>query len=313
VALRGFADDGWTTVRRAAELARAGGVLTPAHLLIAITQTASFAGPPLSGELLRLDDLDENADGADGGVSTDLLAGQVMGTAHAFGERRGEATGAAHLLVAILDQASPEVAALLQRADVDRTALRARALAVLGASVDTPRLPMAELPPAGTVDRPPLPLEQLPADAWEQLVARRQRLPLRKLRTISDWHAISANEQRAVRRLADRGRLTDDQRYSLLHLHHEEVQRLAAEARPAVVPAPAARSAESRLVAKAGWRPNARRRRLIPLGWRAWLGKPPYLGQSVMASLDPPAMSPLRCRHISQETVNAFCRRTSDL
>src|SRR6476659_1974397 len=69
--------------------------------------------------------------------------------------------------------------------------------------------------PAGTHGTAPIPIDQLPAAVWAQLVERQARLPIAWVHSRLDWYAVSGNDQRAVWRLADRHRLTDDERYSL--------------------------------------------------------------------------------------------------
>jgi hypothetical protein len=264
-----FTVDGWAAVVRAGELARTGGVLAPAHLLVAITQTASFAAPALSGDVL-----DERGpaggNSAHGGVVSDLLTGQAIGTANDFARRRRQPTAAAHLLVALVDQGSDSVTTVLQRAKRDPAVRRAASLASLGYLSTEPRLPLAPLPAAGTNGRQPLPLAELSSQAWAQLVSRQGRLPLSRLHTTVDWLAINLNEQRAVLRLADQLRLDDDQRYSLLHRHLDEAQRRGAIAAPSVVRPP--RSEPAPILVKGGSVPGRRRRGPVPIGWRAWLG-----------------------------------------
>ncbi|MDA8301514.1 MAG: Clp protease N-terminal domain-containing protein [Actinomycetota bacterium] len=163
-------------------------------------------------------------------MQTQQAAGQLA-------SERGEVEGPEHLFLALIDQAEPEAVNMLGRAGLDVRALRKTALDILGAPPDLPPVALPPLTPAGTMGRPALPVEQLDADAWGVLCWRQERLPLARLRRRDDWHALAALESRAAWRVADRFGVDDDQRYSLLVRHSQEVERLAYAARPAVVEA----------------------------------------------------------------------------
>jgi hypothetical protein len=124
------------------------------------------------------------------------------------------------------------------------------------------------------MDRAPLPLEQLPLEVWEELRRRQDCLPLRRLRHRSDWNAISLNEQRAALRLAAKHHLDEDQSYSLLNHHHEEVQRRAANAAPALVATPSFKSTGFAVepIAVITRRSATRYSRVVPTGWMTWFG-----------------------------------------
>jgi hypothetical protein len=109
------------------------------------------------------------------------------------------------------------------------------------------------------------PISKEPPELWAELRHRQERLPLRRLHRRSDWYAISHNEQRAVRRLANRYDLSETQGFSLLNRHLDEVRRRAAAAAPDVV-----RSPRSRDSAVSGYGLVATRRRVMPRGWAVW-------------------------------------------
>lgn len=79
----------------------------------------------------------------------------------------------------------------------------------------------------------------------------------------------------AAWRVADRRRLTDDERYSFLHYHHEAVERLAAEAIPDLVLR--ADQAESTILPGeyVTLKIGSRTRQIkspLPAGWLTWFG-----------------------------------------
>jgi Clp amino terminal domain, pathogenicity island component len=86
---------------------------------------------------------------------------------------RGERLGAEHLLIALLDQGTPEVAGALSRAPLEPAAVRRAALAAIGAAAGEPRITLPALTLAGTMDRPPLPVADLDVRAWAALRWRR--------------------------------------------------------------------------------------------------------------------------------------------
>ena len=79
---------------------------------------------------------------------------------------------------------------------------------------------------------------------------------------------MSLNEQRAVMRAADRHGLPDDERYSLLCHHMEEVRRRAAGVAPAIVVRSASERHTPRGVGHVVIRGRPRLR--VPRGWVVW-------------------------------------------
>lgn len=213
----------------AEELGRRCG---PVHLLVGIADSGAAgtaglsggSGPSLREVVTANDDAFSH--------SKAYLLGQAQGAARVLARRLGDLPSPAHLLVALLDQGTPEVAEVLALAGLDPAELRAGALAAIGAPADLAPVPLPPLPPAGTFDRPPLPVQELDARAWAALRWRQDHLPLSRLRRRSDWDSLYHLEHRAAWRLADKVGLDDDQRYSVRHHHLDEVQRRAAEARP---------------------------------------------------------------------------------
>lgn len=179
----------------------------------------------------------------------------------------------------MLDQRTPEVTDLLNRAGLEPALVRRAALAAIGAAADTPPVALPALAPAGSLDRPPLPAADLDARAWAVLRWRQDHRPLGRLRRAADLQALSHLERAAAWRLAGQLRVDDDQRYSLLRQHDDQVARLAARARPDL-----SRPDLSRPGPGPGRRPVAglasRRRRPyrrppfgnVTVGWAAWFG-----------------------------------------
>jgi len=172
--------------------------------------------------------------GMRGGRNTYRTAQASLAAAE-FASGRGEEPGPAHLLVAILDQGDPEVVRKLADSHLNAGDLRATALSVLGAPLDEPALPMHHITPAGTMDRPPLDISELDSGAWSVLCWRQDRLPLHRLKRRRHWYALSSLENRAALRVADRFRVDEDQRYSLLRHHSDRVDALAYAAHPDLV------------------------------------------------------------------------------
>jgi Clp amino terminal domain, pathogenicity island component len=194
----------------------------------------------------------------------------VQEAAGSLAEARGQQPSPEHLLVALVDQGDPEVLAALRLAGLDAAAVRVTALAAIGATADEPPLRLATLTPAGALDRPPLPVADLDPRAWAVLSWRQDHLPLHRVRGSSGAQALSHLERDAAWRLADRLKLDDDQRFSLLHHHAAEVGRRLG--RPTV--AGARRVLGAQPVAVALRRRRARRPAVlkITVGWGAWLG-----------------------------------------
>jgi Clp amino terminal domain, pathogenicity island component len=245
-----------------------GELCRPAHLLAALAETAGPVSdalrPPGGGPLFQR--------GADPppvhGGGCGYLVMQIQEGARELASDRGEAAGPEHLFLAVIDQSEPEAAALLAAAGLDIGALRSAALRILGAPPDMPAIRMPPLTPAGTLDRPALALEDLNPRAWQVMCWRQEHLPLRRLRRRSHYQALWHLESRAAWRVASRLGLDDDQCYSISHHHLEQVERLAAQAKPGLIQP------------RHGWprHPIAmpvsvvhyRRRLSFALGWGTW-------------------------------------------
>jgi hypothetical protein len=155
----------------------------PVHVLVGISEghgAAAAALDPGDGRSLR-----EVAAAAGDtlGDGAGYLLMQAQGAARSLAEARGEHLGAEHLLIALLDQASPGVLEALSRARLDPATVRRAALAAIGAAADEPPITLPALTAAGTMDRPPLPVTDLDGRAWTALRWRQDHLPLgRQLR-----------------------------------------------------------------------------------------------------------------------------------
>jgi Clp amino terminal domain, pathogenicity island component len=231
----------------------------PAEFLVGISEGHGPAAAALApGPGLTLREIAADADHPTA-AGAGYLHMQAQEAARALATARGEPTAPEHLLIALLDQGTPEVADLLSQAGLDPNAVRRAALAAIGAPADLPLISLPALTPAGTLDRPPLLVADLDTRAWAVLRWRQDHLPVGQLHRPGDLQALSHLERAAAWRLADRLGLDDDQRYSLVRQHDDQVKRLAAQAR-----ADLARPARTM--------PRPRRPRFanVTVGWAAW-------------------------------------------
>jgi Clp amino terminal domain, pathogenicity island component len=256
----------------------------PAHLLVGVAEgdgPAAAALDPGQGRSLRAA---VTADSQARGAATDNapyrglghLHMQAQGAAMALAESRGEPVSAEHLLIALLDQGTAPVLQALSRAGLDPGTARQAAATAIGAP-DLPPIDLPALTPAGTLDRAPLPVSELDGRAWAALRWRQDHLPVGKLRRPSDREALLHLERAEAWRVADRLAVDDDQRYSLISHHADEVGRQVERARPDLLGAPSARDrAQARTTALA--RRHRRRPgrtlalRNVTVGWGTWFG-----------------------------------------
>ena len=261
----------------------------PAHLLVGVAEgdgPAAAALDPGQGSSLRgvvtADTGDRDAGAPGGGMAGSRHGGlghrhmQAQGAAMALAESRGERVGAEHLLIALLDQGTASVLEALGRAGLDPATVRRAAATAIGA----PGLPPIVLPPltpAGTMDRAPLPVAELDDRAWAALRWRQDHLPVGRLHRPSDREALLHLERNEAWRVADRLALDDDQRYSLISHHADEVGRRVERACPDLPQPPSPRDrAQARAVALA--RRHRRRPgravalRNLTVGWGTWFG-----------------------------------------
>jgi hypothetical protein len=248
----------------ARELGRRCGTV---HLLVGISEghdQAADALAPRQGRSLRA--VVTAADDAFGdGAGYRHM--QAQEAAMALARQLGQPLDPGHLLTALLDQGTPDVLRALALAGLDPAAVRRAALDAVGAPAGLPPAAMPPLAPAGSMDRPALPAAELDERAWSALRWRQDHLPLGRLRRRGDWAALGNLERAAASRIADARGLDDDQRFSLVSHHDEEVTRRAAAARPDLGPRPRPRPRPRRLSAwpRRPWRSG------LPVGWAAWL------------------------------------------
>lgn len=220
-------------IRRGFQFARELGCgCGPVHFLVGMSEghgPAAAALDPGHGRSLRAV---VPATGGTLGDGAGYLHMQAQGGARSLAHGRGQDPGAEHLLVALLDQGTPEVLETLSRAGLDPAAVRQAALAAIGAAAGEPPVALPALTAAGTMDRPPLPVADLDGRTWAVLGWRQDHLPLDRLRSRSDREALSHLEWAAAWRLAQRLGLDDDQRYSLICHHTDEVEQRVASGRP---------------------------------------------------------------------------------
>jgi hypothetical protein len=247
----------------------------PAEFLVGISETSGSAAAalrPATGRSLREVAV---AAGFPAG-SAGYLHMQAQEAARSLAGSRGQPVGAGHLLIALLDQGTPEVADLLSRAGLDPAAVRRSALAAIGAPVDLPPIPLPALTPAGTLDRPALRVADLDSRAWTVLRWRQDHLPLSRLHRPGDLQALSHLERAAAWRLASRLDLDDDQRYSLISHHADQVAELAARARPDLaprIPSSRTRRGPTTTAPRRLRRPHRRLPLLnVTVGWATWFG-----------------------------------------
>jgi len=212
-------------------------VLEPAHLVVALSE-----GQGSCARLLRVPNvpraLRTAAFGELGpmgnGARSDWRSITLMSSAEQWAAAAGREATTAHLLIAIAEQADPDVIAACHAAGVDLGRARTGALNELGWNGE--RIPALQCPiPAGTMDRPPLPIDELPVGAWADLQDRLPRLPFARIRHTWQWGTLRGIEGDAAWRVADRHHVSDDARYSLSHHHSDAVDRRGAEAIPDVV------------------------------------------------------------------------------
>ena len=248
------------------------------HLLVGIAEGQGPAATSLhaSGHQSLREVVTADKTGLASGAS--YLHMQAQGAARSLAESQGEVTGPEHLLVALIDQATPEVLEVLRRAGIDSARARRAVLGSLGLSVDLAPVPLPALTPRGTSDRPPLPVSDLDPRAWRALCWRQEHLPLRRLHRRSQGEALRSSEVAACWRVASRLALDDDQRYSLAHHHESRVEELIDTARPGLVerrfPRPTARTGVVAELRRGRPLPSYRRFRRrwlgFTVGWGCW-------------------------------------------
>jgi Clp amino terminal domain, pathogenicity island component len=225
-------------LRNASTLARSSGELGPLHLLVALSEDDGPAlrlltAPHVPGGLRAVVLGDLAPTGSTVGWDSDAL--QVWNTANQWALDDSTRVAPEHLLVALAEQANPDVADACATAGVALDRARTVAMTLLGWNDGRTLALVKSGFPAGTGDQPPLPINQLPANAWAELQARLPRLPFARIRHTWQLGTLRGIEGDAAWRSADRHHVSDDDRYSMMHHHARAVDDLAAEAIPDVV------------------------------------------------------------------------------
>lgn len=268
-------DPGRQVIVRAFDIAAETGELCrPIHVLTALKDIRSPVSGSLASPLGRPFLSRPDSPPPRRGGRASFLVMQTQQAAGRLASERGETTNPAHLLLAVVDQGDPEAHAALHRAGLDLAAIRRVALEALGAPADFPPISVPSFTPAGTADRPPLPIEELDPRAWSALCWREDHLPLHRVKRRDHYDALCRLESRAVWRVASEFELDDDQGYSLLRHHLDQIEERTARALPECV---AVRSAESPVRFKTTMTTHRRGRRrfgwLTPtVGWGNWFG-----------------------------------------
>jgi urease accessory protein UreE len=253
--------------------AETGSGCRPVHFLIGIAESESPAATalaPANDRVLRavVTDVARTSSAPAG-----YLHMQVQAGARSLAASRGQQLRVEHLLVALLDQGTPEVLHALSQAGLDLATVREFALTALGLPAGQPAITFEPVTAAGTLDRPALPAAELDPRAWAVLRWRQDHLPISRLHRRWDTEALIHLERDAVWRLSDQLGLDDDQRFSLMRHHEVAVDHTIRQAR-ADVARPGGETAHAEFRAQAFRR--MRRRRHFPLlrfttGWGAWL------------------------------------------
>jgi hypothetical protein len=246
----------------------------PVDLLVGIAAgrgSAARALDPGQGRYLR-----EVVGASDPGDAAGYLRMQAQEAARSLARSRDEQPGAEHLLIALIDQGTPAVTNALTAAALEPALVRRAAITAIGAPADLPPIPLPALPPAGAMDRPPLPADELDSRAWEILRWRQDRLPLGRLRMRSGPETLLRLEREAAAHLAERLRLDDDQRYSLISHHSRLVAQRVDQDRPDLGTARQRGQSAQRERAQRHMRAMKRRQRhpvlRITTGWGTWFG-----------------------------------------
>ncbi len=253
--------------------AETGSGCRPVHFLIGIAESKSPAAAALAPSDSRSLRAVVAGMAHASSAPASYLHMQAQGGARSLAASRGQQIGVEHLLVALLDQGTPEVLDALSQAGLDRAAVRQAALVALGLPASQPAIMFEPVTAAGTLDRPALPAGELDPRAWAVLRWRQDHLPTGRLHRRWDTEALIHLERDAVRRLSGRLGLDDDQRFSLMRHHEGAVDETVRRAR-ADVARPGGETAHAELRALAFRR--MRRRRRFPLlrftiGWGTWL------------------------------------------
>jgi len=253
-------------IRRAFQFAREHGRrCDPADFMVGLAAGSGPAAAALDpGSGLSLADV-AAVSGSPAPERGGYLHMQAQEAARSLAAARGQPVAPEHLLIALLDQGTPEVTGLLSRAALDPAAVRRAALAAMGAPADLPPIPLPALTPAGTLDRPPLPVTDLDPRAWSVLRWRQNHLPLSRLRRSGDLLALIHLERAAAWRVADRLGLDDDQRHSLVWQHAAQISQRIARTRTDLVGSSGPRPRPGRLPRRPGYLN-------VTVGWATWFG-----------------------------------------
>ena len=147
----------------------------------------------------------------------------------------GRPAGAEHLLIALLDQGTPEVTQTLSRTGLDAATVRQAALAVIGAAANQPPIPLPARAPA-THHGPAAPAVRRPGRPGLGGAALEARppaaFPAAPGHRLASADPSGAHAAATWRLTTSCGCLTMDQRYSLICHHGDQVERRVGQGRP---------------------------------------------------------------------------------
>jgi hypothetical protein len=244
----------------------------PVHFLVALSEDGGVAGTVFeNGSGLTLRSV-VSADPNGLGQGALYLSSQVQEAARSLADAQDQQVLAEHLLLAVLDQGSPQVQVALSRVGLDFKSVRGPVLEAIRMPLNAPTIAMPATMPRGTGDNPALAAPDLDPSAWEALCWRQEHLPIERVRKPSQRNSLYLVEQKASRKISQERKLDDDQLYSLRSRHRHEVEPRVSRARPDLIERPSTTLGEPPT-----FHTGVRRARRFPprflnftVGWGTW-------------------------------------------